>query len=176
MNEFRKQQFCEHLCPNQTGTIPTNLSEFSRWRIIFPENKRAKTYIKVRRIMPHLSGCFLTIGKTPKKKMITENRLQQHLTHRKVCVNTASSSHHSYIQCHCFCHLHALDYKQKSGFFPSRCRHRARPHSCNPDPGDCKDAGAFVQGRVSGTLAQMVPVWKDYRLLRKEAFYSSFAN
>ena len=59
--------------PSQTDTIRTNHPKFRRWRISFPENELAKTYIKVRRIMTHLSGCFLTIGKTPEKKMITQN-------------------------------------------------------------------------------------------------------
>ena len=60
--------------PNQTDTIRTNHPTFGRWRISRPEYKLGKTYIKVRRIMLHLSGCFLKIGKIPKKKMITENR------------------------------------------------------------------------------------------------------
>ena len=162
--------------PKQMDTIRTNHPECSRWRISCPENKLGKTYIKIRRIIPQSSECFLKIGNTPKQKMITENHPGQHLGHQKMCVNTDSYNHYSNIQCHCFFNAIASDYKQKSGFFICRCRHRARPHSCNPDPGDCKDVGAFVQGRVSGTLAQMVPVWKDYRLLRKGAFYSSYAN
>ena len=83
--------------------------------------------------------------------MITENHPRQHLGHQNMCVNTDSYNHYSNIQCHCFFNAIASDYKQKSGFFTCRCRHRARPHSCNPDPGDCKDVGAFVQGRASGT-------------------------
>ena len=51
---------------NQMDTIRTTHPECGRWRISCPENKLGKTYIKIRRIIPQSSECFLMIGNRPK--------------------------------------------------------------------------------------------------------------
>ena len=59
-------QECTKTRNEEMDTIRTNHPTFGRWRISRPEYKLGKTYIKFRRIMLHLSGCILTIGKAPK--------------------------------------------------------------------------------------------------------------